>query len=204
MQTRYDAIVVGGGPPGTTAATLLARAGWHVAVIDKAVFPRRKVCGEFISATTWPLLRALGVAEPLLAIAGPPVHCVGLYAGDVSVHAELSAPTSAAVDCGRAIGREHLDTFLMQSAARAGAEIWQPWTLARLGIDEGGYACTVSARRTNQFRTLHAPLVIAAHRSWERGAMPTQALRQVLRAGDLLGFKAISRTSEWPLILCPG
>ena len=57
MRTDYDAIVVGGGPSGATAAALLAKAGWRVAVVEKAPFPRRKVCGEFISETTWPLLR---------------------------------------------------------------------------------------------------------------------------------------------------
>ena len=55
MKDCYDAIVVGGGPAGATSAILLAQAGWRVAVVEKARFPRRKVCGEFISGTTWPL-----------------------------------------------------------------------------------------------------------------------------------------------------
>src|SRR5664279_3467109 len=71
MQTAYDAIIVGGGPSGATSAVLLAEAGWRVAVVEKASFPRRKVCGEFISETTWPLLQQLNVASPLLKIAGP-------------------------------------------------------------------------------------------------------------------------------------
>ena len=68
---RYDALIVGGGPAGATAAILLAQTGWRVAVAEKKPFPRRKVCGEFVSGTSWPLLRELGVAESLLAPTGP-------------------------------------------------------------------------------------------------------------------------------------
>src|SRR5438034_7373326 len=42
MNELYDAIVLGGGPGGATAGLLLARAGWRVAIIEKARFPRRK------------------------------------------------------------------------------------------------------------------------------------------------------------------
>ena len=69
----YDALIVGGGPSGSAAASLLARAGWRVTLIEKATFPRRKVCGEFISSASLPLLRDLGVADRFLERAGPPI-----------------------------------------------------------------------------------------------------------------------------------
>ena len=83
---RFDAAVIGSGPAGATAARLLAQAGWSVALIERAEFPRRKVCGEFISAATMPVLEACGVADAFSAAAGPPVTRVGAYAG----HAMLS------------------------------------------------------------------------------------------------------------------
>ena len=83
----YDALIIGAGPAGSSAARLLAQAGWRVALVEKAEFPRRKVCGEFISATTMPVLKDCGVAVPFIAAAGPPVTRVGIYAGTTTLAA---------------------------------------------------------------------------------------------------------------------
>ena len=85
----YDALIVGAGPAGATAALMLAQAGWSVAVVEKAAFPRRKVCGEFLSATSLPLLHELGVAKQFLDRAGPGVSHVGLFAGDGALSAAM-------------------------------------------------------------------------------------------------------------------
>src|SRR5260370_41391518 len=69
--TLMDALIIGGGPAGSTAALLLAKAGWSVGLVEKSRFPRRKVCGEFLSATNLPLLRHLGVADSFRKWAGP-------------------------------------------------------------------------------------------------------------------------------------
>ena len=46
---RCDAVVVGGGPAGSTCARVLRRAGWHVVVLDRARFPRDKVCAGWVT-----------------------------------------------------------------------------------------------------------------------------------------------------------
>ena len=81
----FDAIVVGGGPAGATTALLLARAGWYVALIEKNTFLRRKVCGEFISATNLPLLKELGIADYYFTHGGPPIEQVGLFSANTII-----------------------------------------------------------------------------------------------------------------------
>jgi 2-polyprenyl-6-methoxyphenol hydroxylase-like FAD-dependent oxidoreductase len=70
----FDALVIGAGPAGATAALMLAKAGWSVAIVEKSYFLRRKVCGEFILATSLPLLDEIGIADTILRRAGPEVR----------------------------------------------------------------------------------------------------------------------------------
>src|SRR5262245_46841708 len=176
----YDALVVGGGPAGASAAILLASAGWRIAIVEKRRFPRRKVCGEFVSATSWPLLRELGVAEPLLAQAGPEVRRVGLYAGETVLAADMPTPRDGREDWGRAVGREHLDSLLLARAAAAGVDVIQPWTLSRVERIAGSHPCSAVGKEQEEAEEpaamrLQARIVIAAHGSWEAGSMPTQS-----------------------------
>jgi len=204
----YDALIVGGGPAGATAAILLASAGWRIAVVEKKRFPRRKVCGEFVSATSWPLLRDLGVAEPLLARAGPEIRRVGLYAGETALAADMPTPRDGREAWGRAVGRELLDSLLLARAAAVGVDVIQPWTLSRVDRIAGGYACSGVGKEKDEpgesaAMNLRARIIIAAHGSWETGSMPTQSPRYPPRASDLFAFKARFRDSGLPLELMP-
>jgi flavin-dependent dehydrogenase len=54
--TRCDALVVGGGPGGSTCARVLHQHGWNVIVADRARFPRDKVCAGWLTPEVFPLL----------------------------------------------------------------------------------------------------------------------------------------------------
>src|SRR5471032_1589115 len=95
MQTDYDAIIVGAGPAGSTAAILLALAGWSVALVEKQRFPRRKVCGECIAASNLSLLDALGIGTAFDSVAGPELRQVALMRGDQTIIADLPESTHA-------------------------------------------------------------------------------------------------------------
>jgi flavin-dependent dehydrogenase len=61
---RFDVLVVGAGPGGSVAATVLARAGARVALLDKATFPRDKACGDLVGPRGVQLLTDLGITIP--------------------------------------------------------------------------------------------------------------------------------------------
>jgi flavin-dependent dehydrogenase len=184
---RCDALIFGAGPAGASAARLLAQAGWDVVLVEKAEFPRRKVCGEFISATTLPVLAACGVAEAFDAAAGPVVTRVGAYAG----RAMLASPSHGY--WGRALGREHLDVMLRDAAVAAGAELLQPAEVINLQRADEGHVCIL-----DDGRAIAAKTVIAACGSWNaKGPFVVQD------ASDLFAFKAHFRASALPPGLMP-
>ena len=130
-RTAFDAVIVGAGLAGSTAAIQLARAGWSVALIERQRFPRRKVCGECIAASNLPLLQALGVGDAFHALAGAELRHVTLLHGERAVTAELPAAVHGQEHghgqerfaCGRALGRETLDGLLLDQARAAGATV---------------------------------------------------------------------------------
>ena len=67
----YDVIVCGAGPAGSVAATVLARGGARVLMLDRARFPRDKLCGDTINPGALAVLRRLGLAEEFEAAALP-------------------------------------------------------------------------------------------------------------------------------------
>jgi 2-polyprenyl-6-methoxyphenol hydroxylase-like FAD-dependent oxidoreductase len=209
MNDSYDALVIGGGPGGATAALLLARAGWSVALVERKTFPRRKVCGEYLSATSLPLLEHLGVAEVFRDRAGPPVSRVGLFAGSAMLSADLPRPGGRNAEWGRALAREHLDSLLLDQARRSGVKICQPCAAMALRRTGQGYECLLKSLSSQDVFQLHANIIVAAHGSWETGSLPTQPARLGPRPSDLFGFKAHFRNSDlaaglMPLLAFPG
>jgi len=189
MRGEYDAIVIGGGPAGATAAMALASAGWRVAVVEKQRFPRRKVCGEFISLTNWPILGPMGLSENLQAAAGPEVTHFAVFSGNSSVAAELPLSFGKMGERGRALTRDKLDALLLNHARMCGAEILQPWKALRVTRDNEGVECELQCCESHEKKILRAKVAIAAQGSWEGNPFEAAA-RERVRASDLFGFKA--------------
>ena len=210
MQSDFDAIIIGAGPAGASAATLLAEAGWSVALIEKQRYPRRKVCGECIAASNLPLLDALGVGAAFDAMAGPALRRVALMQGKRTLVADLPAYAHIRHRWGRALGRFYLDSLLRDRAREAGATIFQPWSLRACDGSAGTWRCTITAAESDDVLTLSAPVAIAAHGSWERLASERDQRRKQerikegsRRPSDLFAFKADFIGSTLPDGLLP-
>jgi flavin-dependent dehydrogenase len=195
----HDALIIGSGPAGSTAARLLARAGWSVALVEKSVFPRRKVCGEFISASSLPLLDIADVGTGFFSQAGPEIRRVALFTGPTTVVSAMPQAPNGALAWGRALGREHLDGLLRDAAVRAGARLFQPFKL--VGLQRTGEAYLGQIEGEHGVQDLAARIVIAANGSWERGVLSIPPPPR--RAGDLLAFKAHFHASDLPEDLMP-
>ena len=192
--STHDAVIVGAGLAGSTAAILLARAGWHVALVEKKRFPRRKVCGECLAASNLPLLDALGVGDAFRAGAGAELRRVTLMRGESETSAPLPRSDVEGAPWGRALGRDRLDALLLDRARAEGARVLQPATVRAVGGAPGAWRCEVRTGGGNGdapgTAALRAPVLIDAHGSWEPFASEREVVRPVRRASDLLAFKA--------------
>ncbi|MER9563321.1 NAD(P)/FAD-dependent oxidoreductase [Mesorhizobium sp. M0571] len=210
--STHDAIIIGAGPAGTSVALTLVRRGWGVAIVEKSAFPRRKVCGEYMSASNLALLDQLEIGDAWRANAGPEIRRVGFFSGETCVEAEMPRAKdgrsirSAKDGVGRALGRDILDSLLLQAARSAGVEIFQP--CRAVAIDRDGEMQRVRIQAGDETTTLRAPVIVAAHGSWEPGPLPSQ-LGKTNRPSGLLGFKAHFTGSSlapdlMPLLAFPG
>jgi flavin-dependent dehydrogenase len=111
-----DVLVVGAGPAGAVAATVLARAGARVRLIDRARFPRHKLCGDTINPGAFNILRRLRMAE---AVEARGLRLAGMtVTGPRGVSVTATYPSEAR---GFAISRRDLDAALVECAVGAGA-----------------------------------------------------------------------------------
>ena len=118
-----DALVVGGGPAGAAAAARLAARGFTTIVVDRATFPRDKVCGDFVGPAALAELADLGVT-------GTEAFAATNTIGECALHVDgnqlgvLAIPQVGGLPAyGRVIPRRYLDAWVLDAARHAGATV---------------------------------------------------------------------------------
>jgi geranylgeranyl reductase family protein len=143
----YDAIVVGGGPGGSTAAWRLALAGLRPLVLDAAVFPRVKICAGWVTPAALADLEVDPDKYPLTI--QPFDACVLEFEG-------RRRTTGWRRPASYGIIRREFDHFLLERAAAAGADV--RWGIRVTGVSQGPDAARVETERGG----FEAPVVIGA------------------------------------------
>ncbi len=154
MSERFDVIVAGGGPAGSSAAITAARDGARVLLLERGGLPRHKVCGEFVSPESLNILRGLLGSEDALQAAPRIERARVVFARDV-----LEAPVRPPA---LSVSRYQLDALLWDAAARAGADARQQVEVQRVAPDGRRFRVAASAGEFS------ATAVINASGRWSR------------------------------------
>jgi len=158
----FDAIIIGGGPAGASAAIQLAAGGAHVLVAEQKKFPRAKLCGEFITPECLEHFARLGVLERMTCAGGSQVSETVFYAPSGR---GLSVPSEwfgGGRQFALGLSRAEMDDNLLTRAREAGANVVEEATLSGVvveGVRVRGVRLHVEGAGENEYR---APVTIDA------------------------------------------
>lgn len=158
---EYDAVVVGAGIAGCTAATFLARRGARVAVVERKPDPadHKVVCSHYIHSSALPTIERLGIAEAMYA-AGAARSRPQIWTRWGWIRPAVAR--KGLPPYGVNLRRVKLDPLLRDTAAAAGADMLFGRRVDAL-VREGGRVAGVEAvARDGDRLTLRAPLVVGA------------------------------------------
>ena len=111
---RWDVVVIGAGPAGAMAARELALGGANVLLVDRATFPRAKICGCCVNGAAMGVLAKVGLDDLLQRCHAQRLNWFRLVSGGRSADVRLTEGVS--------LSRERLDAALIEAAIQSGAQ----------------------------------------------------------------------------------
>ena len=177
---EFDVAIIGGGPGGSSAAIRLRQLGFRVLLMEKRLFPREKLCGEFLSPEVRPLAASLELESELLDASPARLNLLRLHLyGESPLDISLSSP---ALGLSRAV----LDHLLLRHAARLGAEVLEQTTAESVRRCPSG-EFSIVFRRNGQAKGALARAVICADGRWSRWSPQTRRACPESAAADRRG-----------------
>ncbi|HWW76759.1 MAG TPA: FAD-dependent oxidoreductase [Pyrinomonadaceae bacterium] len=191
--TDFDAIIIGGGPAGASAAVHLAATGARVLLAERERFPREKLCGEFISPECLEHFARLGVLTRMEQAGGSRVSETIFYAPSGRGVAVPSAWFGSLSGGGAALGlsRAEMDARLLARAREAGVVVIEESALAGVVVEDSRVR-GVRLHTSEGVREVRARVTLDA--TGRHRAVVRRAARELVREGKREGKRGSART----------
>jgi geranylgeranyl reductase family protein len=156
----YDVIVAGAGPAGSSCALFLSKAGKSVLLLDRAQFPREKVCGDGISGRSVGILGELGILDSFKDVEHQDMYGVTFSSPNGTV-APISSGKAGEKPPGFVCRREVFDNVVFQHAKKAAARTIEGFFIKDL-LMEGSRIVGVKGDFAGKEMEFRAPVVVGA------------------------------------------
>src|ERR1700757_2391239 len=134
----YDVVIIGGGPAGSTAATLLSKAGRRVIVLEREKFPRFHI-GESLLPFSMATFTRLGIQEKLRASFVPKFGGeIAEAGGEKAAKFYFKDGFGSRTDRSYQVTRSKFDKMLLDHAGESGAEICEETSVTDVNFDRDG------------------------------------------------------------------
>lgn len=156
----YDAIIVGARCAGASTALLLARKGYRVLLLDRAIFPSDTMSGHMIHLQGVARLKRWGLGDRLHELDTPPIRQILFDFGNGTLRGE--APAIDNTTEGISPRRYLIDKMLVDAAVAAGVELREEFSVEELLFDGDAVVGVQGRTRQGTIVTEYAHIVIGA------------------------------------------
>jgi geranylgeranyl reductase family protein len=157
----YDVIIVGAGPAGSTAALYAHRLGLNCILLDKAVFPRDKICGDALSGKSVRLMRELNLLEGVEELEGSEINRITFGSPSHSqfdVHLKGNKNNDF-ITKGYVVPRKIFDNFLFKKADEL-TETRQGFTVNDIIYENDNISGVKGTNIEGKEEILNAPIIM--------------------------------------------
>ncbi len=174
--STFDVIIVGGGPAGSSAASFAAMKGYRVLLLEKAVYPRDKTCGDAVGGSSMKIVTELGVRPMIEATPLFRVDSIVFSGPGENTEVRINLPSDQVEEgtAGYSLPRLQFDYMMFKRATELvlenGGSVVQDFAVKEIHIEgEGdsqvitGVSGTVGGRKSgNDVSTFSAAVIVGA------------------------------------------